>query len=66
MEEVLARPASHGNRHGVIVLTQEIGHLSAATKQALIGDDLNHNAGTKLFHCGMWIKVGAVARNHPD
>lgn len=35
MEEVLARPAFHGNKHGVIVPTQEIGHLSNATKQAL-------------------------------
>ncbi len=35
MEEVLARSAFHGNKHGVIVPTQEIGHLSNATKQAL-------------------------------
>lgn len=35
MEEVLARTAFHGNKHGVIVPTQEIGHLSNATKQPL-------------------------------
>lgn len=27
-----------------------------------IGDDLNHNVGTNLFHCGMWRKVDAVTQ----
>lgn len=58
----LSCPAFHGNRHGVILPTQEIGHFQMPQNRHQVGDDPNHNVGIKVFHCGMRRKVGAVAR----